>query len=51
MACLYAPETAARGVVAPWLFDVVGIGSRGDIFAGYLAAAVLMAVATLVATR
>ena len=49
IACYYALGTAAGGIVAPWLFGrLIGVGSRWYIFAGYAAAAILMAAAALV---
>ena len=49
ISCFYALGTAAGGIVAPWLFGtLIGVGSRWYIFAGYGAAAVLMAAAALV---
>ncbi|HET9785398.1 MAG TPA: MFS transporter [Terriglobales bacterium] len=52
LACFYAIGTAVGGIVAPWLFGtLIGIGTRSYIFAGYLAAAVLMAAAAVIALR
>jgi len=49
IAFFYAVGTAIGGVASPWLFGVlVGSGDRGDVFLGYLFAAVLMVGAAVV---
>ncbi|MDE2489783.1 MAG: hypothetical protein KGM24_02985 [Elusimicrobia bacterium] len=48
-ALFVALGTAVGGVVAPWLFGaLVGSGSRGEVFSGYVAAAALMLAAAVV---
>ena len=49
IAFFYAVGTAIGGVASPWLFGaLVGSGDRGDVFLGYLFAAVLMVGAAVV---
>jgi MFS family permease len=49
IAFFFSIGTAAGGVVAPWLFGfLIGSGSRGKIFYGYLVAATLMWAAAVV---
>jgi MFS family permease len=46
IAVFFAVGTGAGGVLAPWLFGtLIGTGSRGAVFAGYLVGAALMALA------
>jgi MFS family permease len=46
IAIFFAVGTGAGGVLAPWLFGtLIGTGSRGAVFAGYLAGAMLMLLA------
>jgi MFS family permease len=46
IAVFFAIGTGTGGVLAPWLFGaLIGSGSRGAVFAGYLAGAALMLVA------
>jgi MFS family permease len=46
IAVFFAVGTGTGGVLAPWLFGaLIGTGSRDALFAGYLAGAVLMALA------
>jgi MFS family permease len=46
IAIFFAVGTGTGGVLAPWLFGtLIGTGSRGAVFAGYLAGAGLMALA------
>jgi MFS family permease len=52
LSCFYAIGTGAGGVAAPWLFArLIGIGSRWEIFGGYVLAAALMLGAALVEWR
>jgi len=49
IALFYALGTGIGGVAAPWLFGMlVGSGERGEVFGGYLLAAVLMIGAAIV---
>jgi MFS family permease len=49
IALFVALGTAVGGIVAPWLFGaLVGSGSRGEVFAGYVVAAALMLAAAAV---
>jgi len=46
IAIFFAVGTGAGGVLAPWLFGtLIGTGSRGAVFAGYLVGAALMLLA------
>jgi MFS family permease len=46
IAIFFALGTGTGGVLAPWLFGtLIGTGSRGAVFAGYLAGAALMLLA------
>jgi MFS family permease len=46
IAVFFAVGTGTGGVLAPWLFGtLIGTGSRGAVFAGYLAGAGLMLLA------
>jgi MFS family permease len=46
IAIFFAVGTGTGGVLAPWLFGaLIGTGSRGAVFAGYLAGAGLMLLA------
>jgi len=46
IAVFYSLGTAARGVLAPWLFgELIGSGSRASVFVGYARGAALMLVA------
>jgi len=48
IAVFFAVGTGTGGVLAPWLFGaLIGTGSRNALFAGYLAGAVLMALAVV----
>ena len=52
IAIFYALGTGIGGVIAPWLFGLlIESGSRGQVLAGYLLAAGLMALAAIVAWR
>jgi len=52
IALFFSVGTAAGGVAAPWLFGyLIGSGSRGNIFYGYLVAAILMFMAAVVEAR
>ncbi len=52
IAIFYALGTGIGGIVGPWLFArLIGSGSRGEVFAGYLFASVLMIGAALVHRR
>ena len=49
IAIFYAVGTLTGGVFAPWLFSwIIGTGSSAALFAGYLAAAVLMIIGAIV---
>ena len=49
IAIFYAVGTLTGGVFAPWLFGwIIGTGSSAALFAGYLAAAVLMIIGAIV---
>ena len=52
IALFYAFGTGLGGVAAPWLFGaLIGSGSRGQLFAGYMFGALLMALAAGIALR
>lgn len=52
IAVFYAIGTGVGGVVGPWLFGVlIDTGSRTSVYGGYLAAALLMIAAAVVAWR
>jgi MFS family permease len=52
IALFFSIGTAAGGIAAPWLFGtLIGTGSRGAVFGGYLAGAVLMLAAAVVELR
>jgi MFS family permease len=51
IAIFYSIGTLAGGVFAPWLFGwIIGTGSSGALFGGYLLAAVLMIIGAIVET-
>ncbi|HVC09262.1 MAG TPA: MFS transporter [Elusimicrobiota bacterium] len=50
IALFFAVGTGAGGIAAPWLFGaLIGSGSRGEVFAGYAFASILMLGAAAVA--
>jgi len=50
IALFFAVGTGAGGIAAPWLFGaLIGSGSRGEVFAGYAFASILMLGAAVVA--
>jgi MFS family permease len=52
IALFYAFGTGIGGVAAPWLFGtLIGSGSRGQLFGGYLFGALLMLLAAAIAWR